>query len=619
MNLPPLLEVDRLTVTFHGNRDVRMILEDVSLIVRDSESVGLVGESGSGKSVLLTAIMGLLREPWRVTAGQIRFQGKDLLGLDEEALLRLRGKELALALANPRQHLNPIVTIGRQLVDMQRAHGVLGHEAAFARGVALLESVGIPDPLLRMHAYPHELSGGMCQRVILALAISNSPRLLMVDEPTNGLDVTISVQILELLHGAVKRLKSGLLIVSRDLGVVAHYCGRVAVMRQGRIVEQASVGNFFAAPRDPYSRRLLAAASAARDADLTAGSVQLLKAKPNQICPPEPATVLQIEGLVKRFTVKGGRELTAVDGVSFSVHRAEAVALVGESGSGKTTVGRCILRILEPNAGSIRFAGRDVTRLPVRKFRRLRSRVQMVFQDPFDSMNPRKRVGAAVVEPLRLTTKMVEREIRRRCDELFDLVGLSREAAHLYPHQLSAGELQRVGIARAIATNPDLVIFDEPTSSLDVSVRADILNLLRDLQQQIGITYLFISHDLTAVRRLCHRVAILYLGKVVEIGETEAIFRSPLHPYSRALLSSVLYPDPDQVRAPFVLSGEIPSPIDLPTGCALHTRCPMASDVCRTQEPAMEEKTASRWLACHAVPALAQPSPTRHDVETGSR
>lgn len=596
--MAPLLEVEGLTIV-HQGRESRTILDGIGLRIDHGETLGIVGESGSGKSVLLTAILGLLAPPWRVAAGSVRLEGRELRELDERTLGRIRGKELGLALANPRQHLNPILPIGRQIGNVLRAHGDLPLGEALARAAELLRSVGIPDPVSRLQAYPHELSGGMCQRVILALAIANAPGLLMVDEPTSGLDVTISVQILDLLRSSVRDLRSGLIIVSRDLGVVAHYCERVAVMRAGRIVEQAPVRAFFAAPREAYSRRLLQAAAAARDSDLameTGGN----PAVSTRTAPSAP--VLELDGLVKRFPVKGGRTLTAVNEVSLTIERGEAVALVGESGSGKTTVGRCILRLIEPTAGTIRYLGRDVSLLPRGQFRKLRSRIQMVFQDPFDSMDPRQGIDAAIEEPLRLTGGMGARQRRDRVAELLRLVGLDASAADLYPHQMSAGELQRVGIARAVATEPDLIVFDEPTSALDVSVRAEILNLLRDLQRRLGMAYLFISHDLTAVRRLCHRTAILYLGQLVEIGETEALFTNPLHPYSRALLSSVLYPDPAQIRSPFALTGEIPSPIDLPTGCPLHTRCPMATSPCRTTVPSLERKAANRRLACLNVP-----------------
>lgn len=478
------------------------------------------------------------------------------------------------------------------------------------RAVELLRSVGIPDPVSRLSAYPHELSGGMCQRVILAFAIAHAPRLLLVDEPTNGLDVTISAQILDLLRDTVRTLHSGLVVVSRDLEVVAHYCERVLVLQNGRVVEQAPVPVFFSAPHEAYSRHLLRAAAASRDPDLS----EAVPAAIISEAAAGEAPVLRIDGLVKRFPVKGGKLLTAVNDVSFSIRRGEALALVGESGSGKTTVGRCILRVIEPTSGTIRFKGRDVTHLSPAEFRKLRSRVQIVFQDPFDSMDPRQRIGSAIFEPVRLTRQSDAREGRARVQELLALVGLDRETMTRYPHQLSAGQLQRVGIARAIATEPDVVIFDEPTSALDVSVRAEILNLLRDLQRRLDVAYLFISHDLTAVRRLCHRTAVLYLGKLVEIGETELLFDAPLHPYSRALLSSVLYPDPTQVRTPFALSGEIPSPIDQPPGCTLHTRCPLATRPCARIVPELEEKRPGRALACLNVgsPAL---QPSHHKPE----
>jgi oligopeptide/dipeptide ABC transporter ATP-binding protein len=597
-----LLEVRDLTVAFVGDRATREVLSRVSLSVADGEVLGVVGESGSGKSILLAAILQLLQPPWRVLGGKVLLRGENLLEQDEARLAALRGKDLALALSNPRQHLNPILTIGRHLSDVIRAHRPMGHAASLAAAVELLKAVNIPDPVLRLQAYPHELSGGMCQRVILALAIANAPKLLIVDEPTSGLDVTVSVQILDLMRDAVRKLNSGLLLVSRDLGVVANYCERVVVMNAGRVVEEAEVRKFFATPQNVYSRKLLHAAAAARDADLasTGTSPVLVRTEPRPEI-PLPATsgpLLEVRNLVKRFPVRDGRVLTAVNDVSFAIARGEAVGLVGESGSGKTTVGRCVLRLIEPTSGTLRFNGQEVGKSTGVGLRKLRSKLQMVFQDPFDSLDPRQSLSAAIEEPLSLTTDMARGERKVRVADLLRLVGLQQDAAILYPHQVSAGELQRVGIARAIATQPDLVVFDEPTSALDVSVRADILNLLRDLQQRLGMSYLFISHDLTAVRRLCHRTAIMYLGKLVEVGETEELFRAPIHPYSRALLSSVLYPDPAQRHSPFLLSGEIPSPIDLPSGCALHTRCPMATADCARIEPALEEKAPGRQLSC---------------------
>jgi oligopeptide/dipeptide ABC transporter ATP-binding protein len=597
-----LLEVRDLTVAFVGDRATREVLSRVSLSVADGEVLGVVGESGSGKSILLAAILQLLQPPWRVLGGKVLLRGENLLEQDEARLAALRGKDLALALSNPRQHLNPILTIGRHLSDVIRAHRPMGHAASLAAAVELLKAVNIPDPVLRLQAYPHELSGGMCQRVILALAIANAPKLLIVDEPTSGLDVTVSVQILDLMRDAVRKLNSGLLLVSRDLGVVANYCERVVVMNAGRVVEEAEVRKFFATPQNVYSRKLLHAAAAARDADVasTGTSPVLVRTEPRPEI-PLPATsgpLLEVRNLVKRFPVRDGRVLTAVNDVSFAIARGEAVGLVGESGSGKTTVGRCVLRLIEPTSGTLRFNGQEVGKSTGVGLRKLRSKLQMVFQDPFDSLDPRQSLSAAIEEPLSLTTDMARGERKARVADLLRLVGLQQDAAILYPHQVSAGELQRVGIARAIATQPDLVVFDEPTSALDVSVRADILNLLRDLQQRLGMSYLFISHDLTAVRRLCHRTAIMYLGKLVEVGETEELFRAPIHPYSRALLSSVLYPDPAQRHSPFLLSGEIPSPIDLPSGCALHTRCPMATADCARIEPALEEKAPGRQLSC---------------------
>jgi peptide/nickel transport system ATP-binding protein len=318
-------------------------------------------------------------------------------------------------------------------------------------------------------------------------------------------------------------------------------------------------------------------------------------------------TVLEVRNLVKEFPARHGRVVHAVNDVSFSIGRGEALGLVGESGSGKTTVGRCVLRLIEPTSGTIRFLGQDVTRVPQARFRKLRSRIQLVFQDPFDSLNPRLRIADAIAEPIMRTAGMPSAQQAKRVAQLLDIVGLGDRYARLYPHQISGGEQQRVGIARAIATNPDLVVLDEPTSALDVSVRAEILNLLRDLQAELRISYLFISHDLTAVRGLCQRVAVMYLGKIVETAATERLFERPLMPYSRALLSSVLYPDPRQERSKFLLRGEIPSPVHLPSGCPLHTRCPLATAECGVVVPPFEEKGPGRWLACiHVSPEQAR-------------
>ena len=405
-----LLDVKGLTVEFQGDRGTRKVLDRVDLQVQDGETLGIVGKSGSGKSVLLTAVMGLLQPPWRINGGQVLLQGRELLDLGERELGTIRGKELGLALANPRQHLNPILPIGRQLTNVLRTHRPQQLDEAVERAADLLSSVGIPDPVTRLQAFPHELSGGMCQRVILALAIAHAPRLLMVDEPTSGLDVTISAQILDLLRDAARTLHSGLIVVSRDLAIVAHYCQRVLVMRAGRVIEDARVHRFFAEPREVYSRHLLRAAAASRDADLADEAAATMHAAAVASIAP----VLEIDGLIKRFSVKGGKLLTAVNDVSFTIGRGEAVALVGESGSGKTTVGRCIQRLIEPTDGTIRFKGNDITLLPAAQFRKLRSRIQMVFQDPFDSMDPRQRIGDAILEPIRLTKTMGAREQQAR-------------------------------------------------------------------------------------------------------------------------------------------------------------------------------------------------------------
>lgn len=657
-----MLEIRDLVVEYPSYGGFVRVLDGVDLDIRQGEIWGIVGESGAGKSVLFRTILGLLPRGW-VARGSIRFEGRDVLALSERALEAVRGHLIGLISSNARQSLNPLMPIGRQIAAVIARHQRTSSVKAADRAVALLKAVGIPDPEVRYHGYPHELSGGMCQRAIIAMGIANAPPLILADEPTSGLDVTISVQILDLMREAVRNVGSALVIVSRDLGVIANYAEHVGVILSGRLVEEASVFAFFDDAGHPYSRRLIAAAAAAhgaaggsRTADARAEEVARQGCDYRHRCPfvitacaehtipmhpkapghlvrciragelpPLAATaaasvsapaagettprsgqgkpaaaerpLLTVEHLVKTFATRHGA-VHAVTDVSFHLGRGEALALVGESGSGKTTVGRCIMGLIRPDSGSVRFHGQELASLSPREFRRLRERIQFVFQDPTDALNPRFTVGAIIGEPLRLSAGMDRAARSARTQELLSLVGLPPDRAERYPHQLSGGEQQRVGIARAIATKPGLVVLDEPTSALDVSVRAGILDLLQKLRDELGVAYLLISHDLTAVHRLCDRIAIMYLGRIVEVGQTEDLFREPLHPYARALLSSVLYPDPRQERSGSQLKGEIPSAIRLPAGCALHTRCPVAMEICRSTQPLLEAKAPGRLASC---------------------
>ena len=452
------------------------------------------------------------------------------------------------------------------------------------RAVGLLRQLGLNDPERRADAYPHEISGGMAQRVLIAMAVGAGPRLLVADEPTSGLDVTIQAQFLDELARTARVSGSAVLLLTQDLGIIANYCDRVMVMQDGAIVAQDDTRAFFAAPRDDYSRAVLR-----------------LRHAPAPAAPREPARLLEVGGLSKRFPLKGStKTLQAVDQVNLTIGRGETLGLVGESGSGKTTVGRCLLRLIEPDGGTITLEGRDLIAASGKDLRRLRRRIQIVFQDPLDALDPRWTVAAIIGEAL-------ERPDPARVAELLALVGLDGEVAQLRPRALSAGAQQRVSIARAIAAEPALIVLDEPTSALTPLARVGIVTLLRDLQARLGMSYLFISHDLNTVEQLSHRVAVMYMGQIVELGTRQQVFESPRHPYARALLAAHLAPDPTTRRIDRAtekgLVGEIPSPIDLPPGCYLAGRCPDVQPACRTTPQILERLTDTRLVRCG--PAVA--------------
>lgn len=593
------LTVEGLTTSFFTYRGVVEALRDVSFDLRKGEMLGIVGETGSGKTVLVHSIVGQVRFPGRIVAGRVVFDGHDLSGLDDESMRRIRGKRLAVIGSNPRQALDPLTKVGVQLGRAIKAHEPgLKDDAVRARVLEALESVRIPDAKRRHDAYPHELSVGMAQRVIIAMAMLHHPDVILADEPTAGLDVTVQRQVLVLMKTLLDELGSSTMIVTRDLGIVAHFCDRIAVMQQGRLVESTDVRSFFRGPAEEESRRLLER-TVLSGLDTARGRIEVVDrpAGPEAGTGPEP--LLSVRGLVKHFPISGSHQtVKAVNDVSFDLMPGEALGLVGESGSGKTTVGRLVLRLIEPTAGTIEFEGRDLTQLSQRQLAEHRSRFQMVFQEPHASLNPNMTVARNIEDPLRLQRegKLTARQRAERVRELVHLVQLTDEHLHAYPHNLSAGQAQRVGVARAIATNPRLVVLDEPTSLLDISIRGEILDLLNRVKEEIGIAYIFISHDLTAVRSVCSRIAIMYLGEVVEVGDVDDLFAFQRHPYSRALLASVLYADPDARLPQFALAGEIPSPVDLPTGCFLASRCPLAKDDCRASHPQLVEQ-APRWSA----------------------
>lgn len=593
-----VLSASGVSTTFFTHAGEFNAVRDVSIDLRKGQMLGLVGETGCGKSVLVHSLVNQVRFPGRVVDGEVLLDGEDLLSLDERSLRTLRGRRIAIIGSNPSASLDPLATIGDQLGRAIVAHEKVTAPEATARAVEALASVGIPDPERRKDAHPHELSVGMAQRVLIAMALLHSPDVIIADEPTAGLDVTVQRQVLNLMRQLLADLGSATMIVTRDLGVVAQYCDDLAVMRNGSLVEHTPVVGFFDRPSEAYSRDLLARV-------MTSAVGQVVAAPAASPVAPPAGPLLSVRDLVKHFPVRGSRHLKvhAVNSVDFDVAPGEALGLVGESGSGKTTVGRLVLRLIEPTGGTIDFAGERVSEMSERDMRRFRSRIQMVFQEPHASLNPSTSVARNIDEPLRVGG-MGRRERMDRVREVLHMVHLTEDDGEKFPHQLSAGQAQRVGIARAIATEPDLVVLDEPTSQLDIAIRAEIIDLLNEISGQLGMAYLFISHDLTAVRSVCSRIAVMYLGKIVEVAPTAELFAGQRHPYSKALLSSVLYPDPAASLPDFRLDAEIPSPIHLPEGCHLHPRCPIATPECGVTYPPLVELSAQRHAACYRSEVL---------------
>ena len=656
------LAVDGLSVELATREGALSVVNDVGFTIAPGETVGLVGESGCGKTMTSLAVMGLLPPGARVT-GSVRLAGRELLGLAPEAMRELRGDELSMVFQEPLTSLNPTFTVGYQIADVVRTHRRVNARTARARAIELLDRVGIPGAAARARSYPHELSGGMRQRAVLAMALACEPRLLVADEPTTALDVTVQAQILELLRSLRAELGMSVLFVTHDLGVVAEICDRVVVMYAGEIVEHAAVQPLFDRPRHPYTEALLRAMpqAAARGSALavipgnvpSAGEVlpgcrfsprcgyardecrhapialrsidgtttRCIRAKEVQlsgvtrgaradsVATPlraQARALVEVRELAKRFPVRGGvlgrvrAQVRAVDGIDLDVRAGETLGLVGESGSGKTTTGRLVLRLITPTRGTVHFDGVDVLALDRRRLRRLRRRLQVIFQDPYSSLDPRVTVARAVSEPLVAHDHLKGTALEARVVDLLSSVGLDRSVLARQPHELSGGQRQRVAIARALALDPTLLVCDEPLSSLDVSTKAQVINLLTDLQSRLGLTYLFISHDLAVVRAISDRIAVMYLGQIVELGDADAVCDTPAHPYTEALLSAIPVADPSaRGRRRVVLRGDIATPLAVPSGCRFHTRCPYALDVCRTEEPPPFTTPAGTTVHCH--------------------
>ncbi|MCW4113834.1 ABC transporter ATP-binding protein [Aurantimonas sp. MSK8Z-1] len=554
----PVLTIEGLTIVVGGEAGPRPVVSDLSFTLGRGETLCIAGESGSGKSMTALAIMGLLPKPGAgIAAGSIRLGETELTTLGEGGLRRVRGDRVAMIFQEPMTSLNPVLTIGRQLTEAIRAHQPVGLGEARRQAVAALEAVRISEAERRLGQYPHELSGGMRQRVMIAMALALKPDVLIADEPTTALDVTVQAQILQLLRDLQAELGTAIILITHDMGVVAEVADRVVILRHGRQVEEGAVGPIFAVPREGYTRELLAAVPRIGEGAGRVASRMAAATRP----------LVEVNDLTVGFDLKGGllgrvqRRVHAVEGISFDLRAGETLSLVGESGCGKSTTAKALAGLV-PYAGDIVLDGRNVGGLPRAQTKAVRRDIQMIFQDPFASLDPRMTVGELVAEPMAIhrTATVVER--RERVAALFERVGLSPGEAGRYPHEFSGGERQRICIARALALRPKLIVADESVSALDVSVQARVLELLRELQAEFGIAYLFISHDMAVVENISDRVAVMYLGQIVETGTRDQIFADPRHPYTRRLIEAVPVPDPARRRDAFPRqAGEIPSPV----------------------------------------------------------
>jgi len=690
---PPgsLLEVTDLAVTIPTEGGRVEAVRGVSLSLAAGQTLGVVGESGSGKTMLALSVLGLLPGAAQVT-GSVRLSGTELLGGSEAQWQRIRGAKIAMVFQDPMTALNPMYSVGWQVAECVLLHRKVSRQDAWRRAVSLLDAAGLPEPDRIAKRYPHELSGGMRQRAVIAMAIANEPDLLIADEPTTALDVTVQAQILDMLAGVRRQTGAAMILISHDLGVVAGVADRVMVMYAGKAVESGPVDEVFAAPRMPYTAGLLASLPSLTErrdrlaaiggappagtgygagcafaprcpaaADVCGTQPALVEAGPGHLAAchfaagsgtgngtgpgpvaamltwgerPAPAVnaaaspasanpqagpeaaadgdvVLSARGLARHYRVRGARfrsvaVVQAVDGVDLDLRAGRCLALVGESGCGKSTLARLLLRLDEPTAGTITLNGQELTGLKEAQLRGVRRDIQMVFQDPYSALNPRLSVGEIIGEPLTVH-KVSDRAKRTR--ELLASVGLDPAAGVRFPGEFSGGQRQRIGIARAIALEPRTLVLDEPVSALDVSIQASVLNLLRDLQRDHGLAYLFIAHDLAVVRQVADEVAVMYLGRIVEQGPAGVIYARPGHPYTTALMSAVPIPDPpaERARQRILLRGEVPSPADPPSGCRFRTRCWKADDRCAAEPPPLRMVADGHRVACHypenALPA----------------
>ena len=674
--MAPLLQIEDLHTEIRLRSATVYALDGVSLTVEAGECVGIVGESGSGKTMTALSIMQLLPPGGHITGGQIMLDGQIISSLDDNGMRHVRGNEVGMIFQDPMTSLNPTMTIGDQIAETVLLHRGVDKAAGLARAVEVLGLVGMPRPAERVKNYPHQLSGGMRQRVMIAMALACEPKLLIADEPTTALDVTIQKQILELIDDLRKRLGMAVILVTHDLGVIAGRADRAAVMYAGRVVETTSTLRLFGNPRHPYTEALFGALPE-KAADSSERLYSIPGLPPDLSSPPpgckfaprcryvqdscrqaEPAlegdswdhvyrcffpvgrtedgaraakltvtegvpdaraaaaladggngVLLRADHLVKNFAVTAGAvlqrkigDVSAVADVSLSIRAGQTFGMVGESGCGKTTVGRLIAGLEKANSGAIMLDGEDLVKLSTRERRQRSQKIQLMFQDSYASMDPRMRVGPILREPLAIHRIGSRREQRAKIAAMLDEVGLPRAAIERYPHEFSGGQRQRIGLARALALQPKLIVADEPVSALDVSIQAQILNLMQDLQQDLGLTYLFISHDLSVVRYLSDTIGVMYLGKMVELGPADDVYFNPVHPYTKGLIDTIPIADPAVERATVQkgVAGELPSAINPPSGCRFRTRCPYAQEICAEEEPPLRPFTAvGHVAACH--------------------
>lgn len=670
----PILEVKNLKTEFRVDSNLLKAVDEVSYCIHEGEIVCFVGESGCGKSITQMSVLQLIpTPPGKITGGEVIYKGINLLNYksESEEIRKIRGGEIAYIFQEPMTSLNPVLTIGEQIIESITLHLKMNKVEARKRAIEVIRQVGIPDAEKRIDHYPHQFSGGMRQRIMIAMVLAMKPKILIADEATTALDVTTQAQILDLLRDIVKKENMALILVTHNLGVVARYAERIYVMYAGSVVETGTVNEIFKTPRHPYTIGLINAVprldspksqklepidgippnlinkqdvcqflprckfktelcctlpfpklkeyennqKAACHLDIQnehrvtnkETSVKNFKIQPTS---KSEEVLLVVNNLKVQFGVQNGlfkkkeNAIKAVDDVSFFIRKGETLGLVGESGCGKSTIARTILRLYEPTDGDIIYKDVNIARLSKRKLRPYRKEISMIFQDPFGSLNPRQSAGDIVGEPL-LIHKLVKtkEEYENRVDELFRMVGLNPNMKERFPHEFSGGQRQRISIARALASNPSLIVCDEAISALDVSIQAQIINLLEELKNKLGLSYLFIAHDLSVVRHISDRVAVMYLGRIVEMGDWKTLYDNPIHPYTKALLSAVPVPDPDieKMKKPLEVKGEIPSPQNRPTGCSFHNRCPFASEECKKIDPSLVPVEEGHSVACIKV------------------